>query len=212
MAFPIDALGPDVTALFRHLECPICLDLQSDMKILCDGGHSVCSVCYDGMMRSQYLNGRKCPTCRKPVSQSRPNTAVNALVQALGIAPRTSAAPVIAGPVGRAERSPIAPIAAPIAPVAPIAAPINRIINKSRLKRSIVGKLRTRITKLNQINHRHLAGGGGRSAYYNRRWIAILNEMRQFGREWRAEALGVCRVDLFQNGPATAREAFFGNA
>lgn len=210
MAFPIDALGPDVRALFAHIECPICLDLQSDLQILCDGGHSVCSVCYDGMMRSQYLNGRKCPTCRKPVSQPRPNTAVNALVQALNIPPRTPAAPAIAAPVGRAERSPIAAPQAPvIAPVAPVAAPINRITDKSRLKRSIVGKLRTRITKLNQIRH---SLGGGRSAYYSRRWIAILNEMRHFGREWRAEALGVCRVDLFQNGPATAREAFFGNA
>jgi len=108
--------------------------------------------------------------------------------------------------------APVIAAQAPIADPAPPADPINRIIDRSRLKRSIVAKLRARITQLNRITaNLHSNGGSGRTAHIveNRR-RRIVNELRQLGSEWRAEALGSCHVN-FQNAPAAARDAFFGN-
>jgi len=93
MSVSTDALGHPFASLLQHLECGICLELQSDLQVVCEGGHSVCAVCRTGLMQSQQPNRHTCPTCRAPMSHERPNTAVNTLVRALGVSPREVEAP-----------------------------------------------------------------------------------------------------------------------
>ena len=98
MAFPIDQLTPDVAALFKHLECPVCLEVKADTLTICKSGHACCRGCYGAM------NGNRCPTCREYVIGPVPNQPVNALAQALGIvseAPEAPAPPPQAAAVQR---------------------------------------------------------------------------------------------------------------
>ena len=85
MSFPIDQLAPDVAALFKHLECPVCLDVKADTLTICKSGHVCCSGCFRAM------NGNRCPTCREFVIGPVPCQPINSLAQALGIVPEPPA-------------------------------------------------------------------------------------------------------------------------
>ena len=171
-AFPIDALGPDVAALFRHLECAVCLELQSDMVVLCESGHSVCAVCCASLQRFQQPEARKCPTCREPIVKPRPNLAVNGVVSALGIKPRDGVVPTVV------VAAPVAVEAAP--PVLPVRPPT---------RGSLLAKLKVRMRKFAELQ---------RDAYvrtmhpgrHQSRKQRLLDQVRRFGQEWRAAELG----------------------
>ena len=51
------------TAFFKNLECPVCLDVCTDPRILpCPkGGHTLCKICLDGMVKGPTIT---CPECR----------------------------------------------------------------------------------------------------------------------------------------------------
>jgi hypothetical protein len=163
-AFPIDALGPDVRALFEHLECAVCLDLQADMQVVCEGGHSMCKVCYDGVCMSSGPNSRPtCPCCRNPMTNPRPNLAVNGVVAALGIQPRSAApAPevVLAIPVPANNR------------VAAMGLVLNSVGYSARLRRSVISKLKVRVRKAAAASNIHMK---------NR----FLNQVADLGYQWR---------------------------
>lgn len=171
-AFPIDALGPDVVALFRHLECPVCLELQSDMVVLCESGHSVCAVCCASLQRFQQPEARKCPTCREPIVKPRPNLAVNGVVGALGIKPRAGVAPtaVVAAPVAVEAAPPVLPVRPPT-------------------RGSLLAKLKVRMRKFDELQRdvyvRRMHPGRHQS-----RKQRLLDQVRRFGQEWRAAELG----------------------
>jgi len=83
MAFPIDALPPDMRALFEHLHCPVCLELKANTKTVCKQGHLLCGGCITGVMSARLP--AKCPTCRQFMIGPVPCQPINALAQALGI-------------------------------------------------------------------------------------------------------------------------------
>ena len=87
MAFPIEQLAPDVAKLFEHLQCPVCLDICADSKMICKAGHLMCGGCLKG------LRGGKCPTCRDFLIGPVPCQPINSLAQALGITPPPPPAP-----------------------------------------------------------------------------------------------------------------------
>ena len=173
-AFPIDALGPDVRALFEHLECAVCLDLQSDMLVVCENGHSMCKVCYEELIRCSGPNCRKCPSCRNPIAMPRPNLAVNGLVAALGIKPR-SAPPA---PAPAAAEGGLAVLANPVPVRNPTPAG-----HLARLRRSVISKLKVRVRKLEELQAL-LA----RVGYVPRSWQKknyILNQVNGLGHQWK---------------------------
>ena len=49
--------------IFKHLECPVCLDIYRDPRILpCEaGGHTLCKGCIDDLVKGASLT---CPVCR----------------------------------------------------------------------------------------------------------------------------------------------------
>jgi hypothetical protein len=167
--FPIDALGPDVRALFEHLECSVCLELQADMLIVCDSGHSVCKVCYDGVCNMGGSNSGKCPTCRNSTGNPRPNLAVSGVAAALGIQPRSAA--------------PAPPAAVPV-----IAVPVVQMdvlhSEWSRLRRSLIGKMKVRVRKIDQL-HAERLHADFRPSSWNRRMSHLLNQVADLGVEWR---------------------------
>ena len=185
-AFPIDALGPDVAALFRHLECAVCLELQSDMVVLCESGHSVCAVCCASLQRFQQPEARKCPTCREPIVKPRPNLAVNGVVSALGIKPRDGVVPtVVGGSPTVVGGSPTVVVAAPVAveaalPVLPI---------QLLTRRSLVAKLKVRMRKFDELE-RDVYLQRMHPASYESKKQRLFYQVRTFGREWRAAELG----------------------
>ena len=166
-AFPIDALAPDVRALFQHMECAVCLDLQSDMLVVCESGHSVCKVCYDGVCMTGGPGGRKCPSCRTTMANPRPNLAVNGVVAALGIQPRSAAS-------------------AP--PAAPAAAPPVYIDDQrrqwDRLRRSLLGKVKCRARNVERLDF-SLRHGLITLQEASRRKLRLLNQVAFMGSEWR---------------------------
>jgi hypothetical protein len=170
-AFPIDALGPDVRALFEHLECAVCLDLQADMLVVCEGGHSMCKVCYEELIRCSGPNCRKCPSCRSPIAMPRPNLAVNGLVAAMGIKPRSA---------------PPAPPAAEVALAVAIPVPVRDPTpagQSARLRRSVISKLKVRVRKLGELRALQ-----SRIGYYPRALQEknhILNQVAGLGHQWR---------------------------
>ena len=50
-------------AFLRHLECPVCLDVYTDPRMLpcAKGGHTMCKRCLDGLVRGPTIT---CPECR----------------------------------------------------------------------------------------------------------------------------------------------------
>lgn len=194
-AFPIDALGPDVRALFEHLECSVCLELQADMLVVCDGGHSVCKVCYDGVCNMGGSNSRKCPTCRNAMAIPRPNLAVNGVAAALGLQPRAAA------PAAPAA----APAPAPAAPAQPVVQMDAQRRVLSSLRRSLLGKLKVRVRQVNDLREKYYNGDILMSeANYTHRMNRILAQVTDIAREWRCHVNRAMPVHM----PTEVLEAF----
>ena len=142
MAFPIDQLAPDVAALFKHLECPICLDVKADTLTICKSGHVCCKGCFHSM------NGNRCPTCREFIIGPVPNQPINALAQALGIVPE----PSVPHPQAPAEPPAfIVPVPAPVRRqrANPLALPL--YLAQSPTVRRARNQVQTYIRKFNRI-------------------------------------------------------------
>mgnify|MGYP006095614457 CR=1 FL=1 len=164
MSASVETLGHPFAPLLQHLECGICLEIQSDMQVVCEGGHSVCAVCRAGLLQSQQPNRHTCPTCRMPMSHERPNTAVNTLVQALGIPPREVEAP-------------------PPPPVEPVGVPTGD--SPDRLRRRMIAGL-SRINRDFRKLETSLSRGTVSYIYYTLRRASLLTHVQSMGGEWRS--------------------------